>query len=358
MAWDRHLGGAGPDRLYGDGEPYHTDSSNLDDLIYGAGGGDTLIGDNYWRGDPSTHGGEDILLGGAGDDSLDGGYGNDVLDAGAGDDSLSGGGGADVLDGGAGDDTASYDDGSHGHRYDYYGEGVTVDLSRGAGRSAAAEGDRLFSIENVVGTQADDALAGDDHDNRIDGRIVWEEYLDWSNPSYEVFSRDTLAGAGGDDTLTGNGTLDGGAGDDVLNGGGSPANVLTGGPGRDMLAGNGALDGGAGDDVLNGYYSSPSDHYYAASRATNTLTGGTGADEFVIRDSRGGIVTVTDFDAREGDRISVAPDDEVTGLLAWQSGADVRVLVESTGPFGLFQVAVLKDTTVAALGGDWWHMDA
>ena len=30
--------------------------------------------------------------------------------------------------------------------------------------------------------------------------------------------------------------------------------------------------------------------------------------------------------------------------------------VETTGPFGLFQIAVLKDITVAALGADWWHM--
>ena len=48
---------------------------------------------------------------------------------------------------------------------------------------------------------------------------------------------------------------------------------------------------------------------------------------------------MTDFDAAEGDRVSVAPDPEVEGLVAWQSDGDVRVLAETSGSFGLFQVA-------------------
>ena len=48
---------------------------------------------------------------------------------------------------------------------------------------------------------------------------------------------------------------------------------------------------------------------------------------------------MTDFDAAEGDRVSVAPNPEVEGLVAWQSDGDVRVLAETSGSFGLFQVA-------------------
>jgi Ca2+-binding RTX toxin-like protein len=44
------------------------------------------------------------LLGGAGNDALDGGSGADLLQGGAGDDILRGGSGADTIDGGAGDD--------------------------------------------------------------------------------------------------------------------------------------------------------------------------------------------------------------------------------------------------------------
>jgi Ca2+-binding RTX toxin-like protein len=125
-----------------------------------------------------------------------------------------------------------------------------------------------------------------------------------------------------------------------------------------VLSGNGTLDGGAGDDRLVGHYSVSSSSLWPNPEEplNNTLTGGAGADEFVVSKSRDGTVAVTDFDAAEGDRVSVAADPEVVGLAAWQSGGDVRVLVETSGPFGLFQVAVLKDTTVAALGADWWHM--
>ena len=49
--------------------------------------------------------GKDILIGGDGDDRLDGGNDSDVLEGGAGDDYLFGFNGRDTLDGGAGDDT-------------------------------------------------------------------------------------------------------------------------------------------------------------------------------------------------------------------------------------------------------------
>jgi Ca2+-binding RTX toxin-like protein len=53
--------------------------------------------------------GNDILVGGAGNDTIDGLGGNDVMDGGAGNDTLTGGPGADRLSGGDGDDTLIFD---------------------------------------------------------------------------------------------------------------------------------------------------------------------------------------------------------------------------------------------------------
>jgi Ca2+-binding RTX toxin-like protein len=84
-----------------------TGTSN-DDVIYGdvgdsSGGNDTLIGG---AGDDDLYGdgGNDSLDGGLGDDTLDGGFGSDTLVGGAGDDFLFAFKGKDVLTGGAGSD--------------------------------------------------------------------------------------------------------------------------------------------------------------------------------------------------------------------------------------------------------------
>lgn len=70
-------------------------AGNLDQLVVGRGGDDTIFG----------LGGDDTLRGNAGDDVIFGGLGADVLRGGAGNDALSGGFGKDLLDGGAGNDT-------------------------------------------------------------------------------------------------------------------------------------------------------------------------------------------------------------------------------------------------------------
>jgi Ca2+-binding RTX toxin-like protein len=98
------IGGNGDDTLNG-GDAPHTliggpgddvlVGGNTDDTLNGGGGNDRLVGG----------GGNDTLQGGAGNDQLDGGEGNDTVDGGTGDDTLSGGHGNDILDGGPGDDT-------------------------------------------------------------------------------------------------------------------------------------------------------------------------------------------------------------------------------------------------------------
>jgi Ca2+-binding RTX toxin-like protein len=92
--------------------------------------------------------------------------------------------------------------------YSASGTGVNVDLGTGQAAGGDAEGDKLISIEDLIGSAHADVLTGNAGANRIDG------------------------GAGDD-------TLRGGAGDDVLKGG-AGADVLDGGDGIDTVDYSGA----------------------------------------------------------------------------------------------------------------------
>lgn len=90
-------GGSGDDHLVGNDRPNGLDGMAGTDLLEGAGGGDAIRG-----GDGSRN----VVLGGSGDDSVDGSTlrGWSVIEGGLGDDSLYGGAGPDMVDGGAGVD--------------------------------------------------------------------------------------------------------------------------------------------------------------------------------------------------------------------------------------------------------------
>ena len=110
----------------------------------------------------------ELLVGGKGDDWLDGGAGNDVLKGGKGDDVIIGGGGADEIRGGAGNDTIAYDANDtliHGGKgFDVLvasdkdmvrdpgvaENGVDIDMTRG---------ESINGIEAVIGTTGEDTLS-------------------------------------------------------------------------------------------------------------------------------------------------------------------------------------------------------
>lgn len=111
---------------------------------------------------------------------------------------------------------------------------------------------------------------------------------------FGLHGNDTLIGGNGDDILSGGNdddVLSGGNGDDFLYGG-SGDDILSGGSGYDHLF------GGAGDDVLSGGGSAPNHHF-------NTLTGGSGADSFVMD----GNAQIADF-TRGEDKIRLEVDVE------------------------------------------------
>ena len=272
--------------------------TNTDDLLvgdagsnqlHGRGGGDLLRG----------RGGRDTLSGGDGADRLEGGGGDDRLLGDAGDDLLLGGAGRDHLHGGAGTDMASYRNA---------GAGVIVNLTTGAGTAGEALGDRLVSVEGLLGSAHADTLVGNGGANRLSGgdgkdvltglggndrleggagadRLKGDSGSDWAIYTGSAGSvRADLAagrGRGGEaegDRYVGVENVAGSARGDVLTGSGV-ANQLKGGGGDDRLSGGGGNDtlvGGGGDDVLKGGV------------GADLLQGGAGADLFVFaaRDGR------------------------------------------------------------------------
>ena len=230
------------------------------------------------------------VLGGDGNDTIDGGSQADVLEGDAGDDTLDGKGLDDVLTGGADIDTADYD-------------GVPdrfVSLDGAANDGAVGENDDV-DTENVTTADGNDTVVGDANANRIvsgggDDRISGGPGADILNGGTEIDTVD-YSSAGGPVVVTiGGGANDGevgeldnvsisvenitgGPGDDTLTGSGV-ANRLLGGVDPDPTlddgdTGNDTLVGGLGDDTLSGL--DGDDELFGEDDA-DTLNGGVGAD--------------------------------------------------------------------------------
>ncbi len=207
----------------------HLTGGDANDMLEGNGAANLLKGGR----------GNDTLTGGAGDDTLEGGRGADVLQGGegtdvvsyagsefgvlvnladtaanggdaagdvfssieiieasyhadtligdAGDNRLRGGAGADMIDGGSGFDTADYTTAA---------SAVALDLGAGTGTVGDAAGDVLSGIEQVLGSDWNDTLAGGAADETFVGGL----------------GNDALAGGAGSDTYV----FGFGAGSDVL----------------------------------------------------------------------------------------------------------------------------------------------
>lgn len=145
----------------------------------------------------------DGLLGGGGDDVLLGAGGDDQIQGGNGDDLIFGGIGADQIDGRDGSDTASYVNSA---------AKVVVDLrlvsvaQTGASASSESTGDILREIENVVGSDFDDTLTGDNGANRLAGGKGFNTLTGLlGDDSYshvaDGWARDTVVDSGGNDVL-------------------------------------------------------------------------------------------------------------------------------------------------------------
>jgi len=221
-----------------------------------------------------TGAGRVTLEGDSSKNILRSGEGNDSLLGADGDDTLEGGAGADVLNGGSGRDSADYS-GSQAS--------VRVELSKTLQTGGHAQGDRLVSIENLIGSINRDTLSGDSIGNLIEGGSggdslvggAGNDTLSYSGSELGVRVRlanstghgfgdaqaDTISGfeniygSKQADTLWGDSAaniLDGFGGNDLLDGG-AGADTLFGGAGHDTMlvdAADKLIDGGAGQDAV------------------------------------------------------------------------------------------------------------
>jgi len=345
---DLLVGGDGNDRLYGNSQ---------NDTLIGGNGNDTLtggLGSDYFAGGAgidtadysnstfslrldlrtnlaqdtdanNTDAGTDTfgdgienLAAGSGNDTLYGSTINNTLSGNAGHDRLFGFDGNDTLMGGAGDDTLEGGSGSDTASYANLGSVVKVSLATTASQATGGAGtDVLQSIENLVGSTANDTLTGNAAANILNGNL----------------GNDTLIGGLGNDTYIVNATTDvvqetstltseidavqssvtwtlGNnlekltlLGSSTINGiGNSSANTLIGNTGVNTLSGgsgNDTLNGGAGNDVLVG------------GAGTDNLTGGTGADRFdfnALSEMGVGYLRdlIADFKSGESDKIDLS----------------------------------------------------
>ena len=272
-----------------------------DDTIFGREGNDNLMG----------QGDDDILYGGPGNDELTGGDDSDELYGEAGDDKLHAGGDDDILDGGEGADMVVYVAVTVADTKFLsvnLAEGYTELKDTAAGGAdtvptaaeMAAEGEileDLIDIENIWGSVASDVLIGDAGNNVIGGDAgadIIDGGAGTDTASYDgsdagvtvslVADATNSAGHAAGDVLKNIENLTGSDQDDSLTGN-AMNNMLSGGDGADSLI------GGAGNDII-----------VPGMGADVTLTGGEGADMFVIAKGEGN-KTITDFIVTQGDKL-------------------------------------------------------
>lgn len=164
----------------------------------------------------------DTAEGFGGDDTFRTRSGNDLVILGDGDDTINGGkGGKDTISGAA------------------LAGPLAVDLGAGTATHAGGTASiRKGTVECVVGTFGDDNLRGDARDNCIFGRGGDDVIVG-------LDGNDVLDGEDGDDIVLG------GTGDDDLRGRGG-RDELSGGAGIDLLLGGGGADGLHGGDDMKG----------------------------------------------------------------------------------------------------------
>lgn len=383
-------GSAFDDVLTGDAGDNILDGGLGNDTLIGGAGQDTVA---YWSagsgvnlnlstGVASGGRGQDTLVGienlvGSGfDDVLVGDAQANRLDGAGGPDTLSGGAGADTFVLG-GDNPLEIDritDLGNGDTLQFNGDALAIVILRGDDASALAVGQVMLGTPSAgvtrvyVGTNS---APGADLTVELAGSFVVEEFTTQYAPYGSLLfdtalnQPRTLTGTPGDDTLQGGNrddTIQGGAGSDDLNGslgndllnGDEGYDLLTGGPGNDTLNGGaesdwafylsatgpvnvnlatGRASGADGNDTLSGIehlYGSVFDDVLTGDDEDNTLNGlagndtlvgGVGVDEAAYWDAAGSV----NVDLSTGRASGADGDDRLTGIenLHGSSFADV-----------------------------------
>lgn len=327
-------------------------------------------------------------VGGGGDDALIGNDAGNVLEGGAGDDTIDGGPGADIAVFAVARSDATVTQPSEGtiRVVSSLGTDILTNIETVRFTDGTFLANRLAPVVRI-GTDADDVIVGFDGRDQIQGRTgddtlsgLGADDTLWGGPGADSLyagdgddlagggaGDDSVWGAAGDDLLyggTGNDEIGGGAGSDSvwgmagadlvyggdgddMGGGGAGADsiwgiagadTLSGGSGDDVVgggadddsvwgdAGADTLYGGAGDDIAGGgagddtvWGGDGADTLYGGDGAdrldggagSDVLTGGADADRFVFSGSAVATDRITDFAAAEGDVLAL--DDALWG---------------------------------------------
>jgi Ca2+-binding RTX toxin-like protein len=286
--------------------------NDANNILSGLAGSDTL---NGW-------GGNDTLLGGEGNDSLSGGTGNDRLQGEIGND---------VIDGGIDIDTVSYANSIGGvvvnidesSNYQNLGGAPliptsipistasepTFTIAAGTARDGFGTTDILRNLENILGSQQDDVLIGNQLANRIEGFggndvLIGNagadildggagndtvSYLRDTSVSIDLSTGTAIDGFGDTDTLISIENVTGSAGDDKIVGN-ADANIIFAGAGNDTVSGRGGNDilfGEAGKDILQG---EADNDVLVGGADADVLDGGDGNDTASYATSTAGIL--------------------------------------------------------------------
>jgi Ca2+-binding RTX toxin-like protein len=194
------------------------------------------------------------------------------------------------------------------------------------------------------------------------------DYIDYSGSDRLVViakgGDDFVWGGSGSDSIRGDAgadTLKGWSGNDYLFGG-NDNDKLYGEADNDKLygeQGNDLLDGGTGNDTLDGYGRTGASEF-------DTLTGGGGADLFVLGDAYSGVfynepgdgyAIIQDFNWAEGDKFQLKGNigqyelqsKSVSGI--GSSAQDTEIYYKTGG--GLERIGIVKDNTNVVLAADF-----
>lgn len=259
--------------------PDHLVGTAGDDVIVGGDGSDTIEGGA----------GKDTICGGIGADRVYGQDGDDTISGESGADVLSGGHGLDLLVGGRGTDNIL--GGAGTQDFAIFAEAATsVSVNLATGQVAGDGGDRLSTVESVIGSRHNDTLTGSGVDNFLIG-LAGDDTLNGAGgfdlaiflepaPSSGVdasLERGDATGEGWDTLLQLEGLV-GSPYDDTLTGG-RGSDLLFGSAGTDHLYGRNQTDLLLGTDGDDWIYGQGGDDFLSSGAGTDQLFGGTGTSD-------------------------------------------------------------------------------
>lgn len=286
------------DELPDDGEAGEEDFIETDcEILIGGAGNDSLTGTTTNDANDPDVDYANLIIGNGGNDTLNGLDANDTLDGGLGDDVFNGGAGRDVAD------------------YFSRTERLNLSIDNNDNDGAAGEADDIRSdIETIYGGSGNDRIIGSNRANQLRGN-AGNDTID-GGPG-----KDLLIGNGGADTVSyasrsnpvivtldderndgEDGELDlvreieritGGSANDRLTGDNN-ANIIKGGDGNDTLTGNAGNDrlyGDDGNDRLTGgagldrfFGGAGNDRLFAQDNRNDILDGGEDSDTALVDD--------------------------------------------------------------------------